>query len=711
MGINENTHIAKQEDLNDLINLYCSSQIIFYSSRQKFLLQKDNIKFYKKFYVIYVPKSNGTIYFVRDGYGKNREHLTFRKYDVPIRNGALTGVADDEYIADLLEVCTDETIASELSTLLIRRGNMIPEFVNNKRIPGELPRPDYDVLIGREQELHEIINFLNNRKLFSWTIDGIGGSGKSSLALELAYNIRDGKYNYLTSNKEKIASFDGVVWITAKSCELHYDQGIVPKFDSAVTLEIMLDKILDTIDLEELKYDDIEDKKDKLVDLLEACYLLIIIDNLESIPESHQSEIIDFVEQEMPPPSKVIYTTRTKFHRGYSSRVMELEHDDAVLLAKCIALDHENFDLIQDNLIINRVVSRTGAVPLGIKWVVSRLCHGETIAHSFGELLDDTTLVKYCFEDTFKCLNENDELTLFSIAICDFPVSTDNIEFLTELPKSILRSSLKKLESLSLVEIREDKILMLPLTKDYANYQLAKKDVTSAKLKAKLEKVVHGQEFSFNDSVPSSQIIAMRLYKEAGYEESQGNIKIAADKLEQALSISNEDYILKGLAGLYERLEMADEAIKVYHNLIETYGDDYDVLKKLSKHHAINSEHESALHFIKRALEIRPGDKELWFHCGRREMSLAYKYGLHSSRGLELIKSAIASFKNSMRKNEEARSGNYYNSINCFNIARCFYHLGDYNSAYDACNEGLSYNFNNLKLRSFLKKVQAKLRY
>lgn len=77
-----------------------------------------------------------------------------------------------------------------------------------------LPQPDYGQFIGREKELSQV-----NRILLPYpqsqhslvTIDGIGGVGKSALALEVAYRYLQ---NY-ESNPEP-ERFKAIVWTSAK---------------------------------------------------------------------------------------------------------------------------------------------------------------------------------------------------------------------------------------------------------------------------------------------------------------------------------------------------------------------------------------------------------------------------------------------------------------------------------------------------------------
>jgi tetratricopeptide (TPR) repeat protein len=65
---------------------------------------------------------------------------------------------------------------------------MINVHVGNRKIYHNLPHPDYVEFIGRKQELAEVQRLLSpQNRAWVIVIDGIGGIGKSALALEAAY--------------------------------------------------------------------------------------------------------------------------------------------------------------------------------------------------------------------------------------------------------------------------------------------------------------------------------------------------------------------------------------------------------------------------------------------------------------------------------------------------------------------------------------------
>ena len=77
-----------------------------------------------------------------------------------------------------------------------------------------LPQRGYAQFVGRQAELEKLRQLMRphpHSRHFVVTIDGIGGVGKSALALELAHGYRE---QYATSATDE--RFDLIVWASAK---------------------------------------------------------------------------------------------------------------------------------------------------------------------------------------------------------------------------------------------------------------------------------------------------------------------------------------------------------------------------------------------------------------------------------------------------------------------------------------------------------------
>jgi len=102
------------------------------------------------------------------------------------------------------------------------------------RIYHNLPQPDYGKFIGRINEISKIKKLLRSYPLSNYhivTIDGVGGIGKSALALEIAHSyLRD------ASMLPKEERFEAIIWTSAKQSILTYE-GIVQRKQVLRTLD------------------------------------------------------------------------------------------------------------------------------------------------------------------------------------------------------------------------------------------------------------------------------------------------------------------------------------------------------------------------------------------------------------------------------------------------------------------------------------------
>jgi hypothetical protein len=88
------------------------------------------------------------------------------------------------------------------------------EALTLPKVYHNLPQPDYGQFIGREEELAKVMRILRPYPHSQYpivTIDGIGGIGKSALALEIAHRYL---YDYGRLTPEE--RFDAIIWTSAK---------------------------------------------------------------------------------------------------------------------------------------------------------------------------------------------------------------------------------------------------------------------------------------------------------------------------------------------------------------------------------------------------------------------------------------------------------------------------------------------------------------
>src|SRR4051812_41133029 len=142
------------------------------------------------------------------------------------RNGSFIP-SDDRTLALLANACVQrgrmdrkwltsfltQTIYSDKQTLI---NKLCPEEPATPTIIHNLPRRQHTRLIGREQELSDIRNFLSPRhRVGVVCISGDGGVGKTALALEVAHSCFEEAADLPLAER-----FEAIIWVTAKSAEL-----------------------------------------------------------------------------------------------------------------------------------------------------------------------------------------------------------------------------------------------------------------------------------------------------------------------------------------------------------------------------------------------------------------------------------------------------------------------------------------------------------
>src|SRR4026207_951992 len=169
-----------------------------------------------------------------------------------------------------------------------------------------LPRRPY--FVGREEEIKTILQSLQpNSRTFIVGIEGIGGVGKSTLAIELSYLCVE---NYL---------FESVIWISAKESILTL-QGIEPVIPEAKTLSEILITIGTSLGNPTIGNLSIQDQIKRAYNLLSRRTTLLVLDNFESLSRNEQREIIDFLRRS-PITLKVVITSRERVSEGQIIRL------------------------------------------------------------------------------------------------------------------------------------------------------------------------------------------------------------------------------------------------------------------------------------------------------------------------------------------------------------------------------------------------------
>jgi tetratricopeptide (TPR) repeat protein len=328
-----------------------------------------------------------------------------------------------------------------------------------------LPQPDYGQFIGREKELakiHQLLLPYPRSRYHIITIDGIGGIGKSALALEAACRyVRD--WATLPDDER----FDAVIWVSAKQTVLTAE-GIISRHTELHSLNDIYTTIAVTLERGDIAQARVEERSAMIAHALTRQRTLLIIDNLETVDDE---QVVAFI-REVPDPTKVIVTTRQRIDAAQSVRLVEMPWEDAQNL---IAQECEKKNVELDSKDARRLYDRTGGVPLALVWSVSRVALGEgidTILRRLGHPSND--IAQFCLEGVMQTLRGDDTYELLvASALFAQDAPREALCYVAGVKDEMsCADGLILLERLSLLNRYADQFSLLPLTRSYLEHEL-----------------------------------------------------------------------------------------------------------------------------------------------------------------------------------------------------------------------------------------------
>ncbi|NJN99432.1 MAG: AAA family ATPase [Anaerolineales bacterium] len=348
-----------------------------------------------------------------------------------------------------------------------------------KKVYHNLPRPDYERFVGRKAELKQIRQLLlPQTRHFVVTIDGIGGIGKSALALEVAHSYLR-HYDRLPETER----FEAIIWTSAKQTVLT-GEGIILRSQSLRTLDDIYTTIAITLEREDIPRARVEEQDELVRQALTRQRTLLVVDNLETVDDER---VLAFI-REAPDPTKVIVTTRHRLDIAYPVRLVGMEEVDALTL---IADETKKKGVTLNDDAARRLYQRTGGVPLAIVWSIAQMGFGynvEAVLTRLGQPTND--IAKFCFEGAVERIKHKPAYKLLlALSLFATDASREALGVVTDLPELDRDEGLVELERLSLVNKRENRFQLLPLTESFVTSQL--KGVSDLESKLRLAFVIY----------------------------------------------------------------------------------------------------------------------------------------------------------------------------------------------------------------------------
>lgn len=337
-----------------------------------------------------------------------------------------------------------------------------------------LEPPTYFGLVGVEAELDALsarITAPGPPWLFS--IEGLGGMGKTSLANEVARRTID------------LGCWEGIAWVTARQNLFNLGGGITPVEQPALTVTELVRTLLQQLGLaDENRYLSSSDAAQAaLMQRLTEREHLIIIDNLETVADLHS--LLPMLRQ-LANPTRFLLTSRESLrHEPDVSRfvVPPLSERDALQLIRQEATRNHLPDFASaDDADLKPLFDLVGGNPLAL-----RLLMGQLHLFSLPDLLTNFTaqrseaaesLYTYVYRQIWDQLDEPARLTLLAMPlVCEQGGTLDLLRGITHMEPAELSRALTTLVRLNLVDshggIHERHFSIHGLTRAFLQEQVA----------------------------------------------------------------------------------------------------------------------------------------------------------------------------------------------------------------------------------------------
>jgi hypothetical protein len=314
-------------------------------------------------------------------------------------------------------------------------------------VPNNLPRRERQ-LLGREAEIEKLLHVLTKSTRF-WlvSITGVGGVGKTALALEATHRCLDLRGLPNGKSPEEFR-FDAFVWTSAKQTALD-GPGIRSRFSVKPNLPSIIHEILKIAAPEKAGALEARQRESAL-DVLRTSRVLLIVDNMETVEDE---QVLGFLK-DVPSPSKVIVTDRRAVHESYSLPLMELSLEDAKLL-----IQEECGSDFLDRLLLTpdqteELAKKTGGIPLAIIWALGRIAatggDPSAIIRRLSDA-DSTPVLDFLFEESYQQISNSSKRLLAALALPGTPVRADMLADWLEMGRNDVEDSLDELRQVALI--------------------------------------------------------------------------------------------------------------------------------------------------------------------------------------------------------------------------------------------------------------------
>lgn len=570
-----------------------------------------------------------------------------------------------------------------------------------------LPKPPYEQFIGRTDLIRKIKQALHHNRLFIISISGIGGVGKTAIAIKVAYEI--------LQTKQKDFSF--IIWVSAKKTYLT-ETGIKTEPQSFQTLNQLLDLILNMTGFTDGLNFTYQKKKQYVVEILSLDKFLIIVDNFETIDNS-QSFINFFEEIGNSTFSKIVITSRKQL--GTSEKIIDIremekqEYEEYVdYLSSRYGIPFPLSKRMRDKL-----YSFTGGLPLAIEIILSKSKKiddlNKTIYKIEEENITKDGILDFSYSESFALLSQNEKMVLYAITLSDYS-KMSNIIYITQINEFDVEEAINKLKMFSFInenfEGEEIKYTVLPLTKVFVE-KIIKADIKN-EVSARYEEYIRiiqqiGIDTSEYDIPLTSDSIGIKYAKAAYIQARDHKFKESEENFKKAIKANENDAEVWYLwaRALFDSSNIISRNYFDKAILLAKAGQKEKMLTDYGKALLSQKNYYEATRIFREVVSINTQNKSAYHYLGKAYYEIAFELRQKGNNKAEVIKyqeKSISAFEQSFYDDIQSEFETRHNAINCYYLARLMKHTGKLDASKKYIFKGLRYQPGNYRLTNLLER-------
>jgi len=320
---------------------------------------------------------------------------------------------------------------------------------------------------GYLPHLIELLSFTAPTHLI--TIEGQGGVGKTTLALEAARLCQLASEN--PTQFASVPKFEAIIFTSAQA--QHFNgPDLCPRLGHQRNLQDIFRTICRTLDRLSSIPPDFRDQLDYVRTCLSGQKTLLIVDNLETLEDKEY--VLSFL-REIPHTVKVLVTSRVRLGMGDTLSMRPLTKSGSIALIRQQATA-QALSLSQRQ--IRKIYALTGGLPLAIVYSLGLVAaFGINPSHLQSADLSSPSsdLARHCFNVTVERLRQHPAYNLLLAFACfRRPAKLEALAHVAHASPSLRqqRQPFNELYRLSLIELHNDCYTMHSLTREYATAEL-----------------------------------------------------------------------------------------------------------------------------------------------------------------------------------------------------------------------------------------------